>query len=64
VASPTPAKQPAWLLLVMSPPGHERYFEELAGILSVGGQPDSDAIAELRRRHDTKQLSALVFIRE
>jgi len=44
----------------MSPSGHDRYFDELAEILSVDGPPDSAAIAELRRRYDTTQLSSLV----
>ena len=50
---------PAKFLLIMSPPGHDRYFDELAEILAAPGPPDSDAIAELRRRYDTEQLSAL-----
>jgi quercetin dioxygenase-like cupin family protein len=50
---------PAKFLLIMSPPGHDRYFDELAEILSVDGPPDSDAIAELRGRYDTAQLSSL-----
>lgn len=49
----------ARFLLVMSPSGHDRYFDELAEILSVEGPPDSKAIAELRRRYDTTQLSSL-----
>ncbi|MFN2629460.1 MAG: cupin domain-containing protein [Gaiellaceae bacterium] len=50
---------PAKFLLVMSPPSHDRYFDELAQILAVDGPPDSDAIAELRRRYDTEQISSL-----
>jgi mannose-6-phosphate isomerase-like protein (cupin superfamily) len=50
---------PARFLLILSPPTHDRYFEELAEILAVGGPPDSDAIADLRRRYDTKQISSL-----
>ena len=50
---------PAKFLLIMSPPGHDRYFDELAEILAADGPPDADAIAELRRRYDTRQLSAL-----
>jgi mannose-6-phosphate isomerase-like protein (cupin superfamily) len=49
----------AKFLLIMSPPGHDRYFDELAEILAVEGPPDSDAIAELRRRYDTQQISSL-----
>ena len=50
---------PARFLLIMSPPTHDRYFDELAEILAVDGPPDSDAIADLRRRYDTKQISSL-----
>jgi len=50
----------ARFLLILSPPTHDRYFDELAEILAVEGPPDSDAIADLRRRYDTKQLSSLV----
>src|SRR5919202_1753558 len=50
---------PATFLLIMSPPGHDRYFDELAEILAVDGPPDSETIAALRRRDDTEQLSAL-----
>ena len=50
---------PAKFLLIMSPPGHDRYFDELAEILAADGPPDSEAIAALRRRYDTEQLSAL-----
>ena len=51
---------PARFLLIMSPPGHDRYFDELAEILAVDGPPDSEAIAGLRKRYDTEQLSSLV----
>lgn len=51
--------QPARLLLVTTPPGHERYFAELATILSRGGAPDPEEIADLRARFDTQQVSAL-----
>ena len=50
---------PAKFLLITSPPGHDRYFDELAAILAVDGPPDSEAIAELRRRYDTVQISSL-----
>jgi len=55
-----PTDEPARLLLLMSPPGHDRYFAELADILKRSGPPDTDAIAALRLRYDTKQLSGLV----
>jgi mannose-6-phosphate isomerase-like protein (cupin superfamily) len=51
---------PATFLLIMSPPDHDRYFDELAEILAADGPPDSEAIAALRRRYDTEQLSSLV----
>ena len=51
---------PARFLLIMSPPGHDRYFDELAEILATDGPPDAEAIAALRRKYDTEQLSSLV----
>jgi hypothetical protein len=44
----------------MSPPGHDRYFAELAAILARSGPPDTDAIAALRSKYDTEQLSSLL----
>lgn len=49
----------ARVLMTVSPPGHERYFEELADIVARGGAADPATIAELRARYDTDQLSAL-----
>lgn len=49
----------ARVLMTVSPPGHERYFEELAETVARGGVADPAAIAELRARYDTDQLSAL-----
>jgi uncharacterized cupin superfamily protein len=51
--------RPARLLLVATPPGHERYFAELAEILSREGAPDPAEIADLRARFDTTQVSSL-----
>jgi mannose-6-phosphate isomerase-like protein (cupin superfamily) len=51
---------PATFLLMMSPPTHDRYFVELAEILARKGPPDSQAIAALRAKYDTQQLSSLV----
>ena len=48
-----------WGLLVCTPPGHERYFAELAALLTREGAPDPDEIAALRARYDTTQVSAL-----
>jgi len=50
---------PARMLLVCTPPGHERYFAELAEILSLEGAPNPDEIAALRERFDTTQVSPL-----
>jgi quercetin dioxygenase-like cupin family protein len=50
--------KPARVLMTVSPPGHERYFEELAK-LTAKGAPDAEAIGELRARFDTDQLSEL-----
>ena len=51
--------KPARMIMTVSPPGHEHYFEELAQVAARGGPPDAKAIAELRSRYDTDQLSAL-----
>ncbi|HEX4927974.1 MAG TPA: cupin domain-containing protein [Burkholderiales bacterium] len=51
--------KPARVLMTVSPPGHERYFEELAKLAAGGGATDAKAIGELRTRYDTDQLSAL-----
>lgn len=48
---------PARVLMTVSPPGHEHYFEELAEL--VPQRPSAESIAELRSRYDTDQLSAL-----
>ena len=49
----------ARVIMTVSPPGHEHYFEELVKLVAHGGPPDAHAIAELRDRYDTGQLSAL-----
>jgi len=54
-----PGPSTARMLLVMAPPGFERYFEELSELLAQAGQPDPEAIAALRRQYDTVQLSTL-----
>jgi quercetin dioxygenase-like cupin family protein len=51
--------KPARMIMTVSPPGHEHYFEELVKLVGHGGKPDAAAIASLRDRYDTKQLSAL-----
>lgn len=55
-----PSGGPAKMVLVISPAGaHEHYFEELAELLAKPGAPDAEAIAELRSRYDTEQVSPL-----
>jgi quercetin dioxygenase-like cupin family protein len=51
--------KPTRVLMTVSPPGHEHYFEELAETVARGGTADPDKIASLRARYDTDQLSAL-----
>ena len=51
--------RPARVLMTVSPPGHEHYFEELAKTVARGGAADPDKIASLRAQYDTDQLSAL-----
>jgi quercetin dioxygenase-like cupin family protein len=51
--------RPARMLMTVSPPGHENYFEELSEVVSRGSPPDANVIAELRSRYDTDQISAL-----
>ena len=55
-----PGSAPATLLLIISPAGvHEEYFRELAAVLARPGPPDTAAIADLRQRYDTVQVSPL-----
>ncbi|MFC7303715.1 cupin domain-containing protein [Streptomyces monticola] len=57
-ANPTAA--PARMFFLASPPpDHERYFEELLELLDGTAEPDAAAIAELRVRYDTEQLTPL-----
>ncbi len=51
--------KPARMIMTVSPPGHEQYFEELVKLVTRNGPPDAAAIAKLRARFDTEQLSAL-----
>ena len=51
--------KPARMIMTVSPPGHEHYFEELAVAVGTGSPPDPSTIAALRSRYDTDQLSAL-----
>ena len=51
--------KPARVLMTVSPPGHEHYFEELAELVARQTPPDPKLVSDLRRRYDTDQLSAL-----
>jgi quercetin dioxygenase-like cupin family protein len=55
------SQKPARVLMTVSPPGHEHYFEELAKLAASSAPQDAKAkaIGELRARYDTDQLSAL-----
>jgi quercetin dioxygenase-like cupin family protein len=53
------SQAPATFVFFTSPAGHERYFEELAVVLAADGPPDAGAIAQVRARHDTEQISTL-----
>lgn len=51
-----PGPEPASILEIISPAGFERYFEELAAILSStppGEPPDFERIAQMASRYDT-----------
>jgi uncharacterized RmlC-like cupin family protein len=50
--------KPARMIMTVSPPGHEKYFDELVVLVSAG-PPDVQAIADLRNRYDTTQISEL-----
>jgi len=52
------SERQARVLMTVSPPGHEHYFEELAQ-LAASGAPDPKALSALRNRYDTDQLSTL-----
>lgn len=51
--------KPVRMMMTVSPPGHEQYFDELVRLVTSGGTPDAGAIAKLRARFDTEQLSDL-----
>jgi quercetin dioxygenase-like cupin family protein len=50
--------KPARMLLTVSPPGFEHYFEEVEKLTMGGRPPDANAILELRNRYGTEELSA------
>jgi quercetin dioxygenase-like cupin family protein len=48
----------ARMLLTISPPGYEHFFEELEKLITRDGAPDANGIAKLANRYDTEQLSS------
>jgi quercetin dioxygenase-like cupin family protein len=55
-----PTDRPARVLFQAAPSGHEDYLDELAALLrEARGRPDPKDVAELRRRYDIEQLTAL-----
>jgi oxalate decarboxylase/phosphoglucose isomerase-like protein (cupin superfamily) len=54
-----PGSEPARMLFLVSPAGHEVYLQELAALLAAAGPPDQAEIAALRRRHDIHQITPL-----
>jgi quercetin dioxygenase-like cupin family protein len=52
-----PGPATARVLLITSPSGFEKYFDELAQLAARGGPPDPAKIAELRARYDTIQIA-------
>jgi mannose-6-phosphate isomerase-like protein (cupin superfamily) len=51
--------EPARMLFLVSPSGHEMYLRELTDLLAASGPPDQAEIAALRSRHDIHQLTPL-----
>jgi oxalate decarboxylase/phosphoglucose isomerase-like protein (cupin superfamily) len=56
-----PGSEPARMLFLVSPAGHEIYLRELTDLLASGGPPDAAEIEALRRRHDIHQLTPLTI---
>jgi hypothetical protein len=55
-----PGPAPVRMLFLVSPPGHERFFEEMGELLAGSAAPDQAATAALRARHDIHQLTPVV----
>lgn len=53
-----PGSEPARMLFIVTPAGHETYLRELTGMLA-SGPPDPAEVAALRARHDIHQLTPL-----
>jgi len=54
-----PGTVAARMLFLVSPPGHEHYLEEIGKLIGQGGPPSPEAIAEIRERHDIRQLTPM-----
>jgi hypothetical protein len=54
-----PGTVPVRMLFLVSPPGHESYLDEIGKAISGGGPPDPAVIAEIRARHDIRQLTPM-----
>lgn len=52
-----PGPDPARMIFLVSPSGHEHYQKELGELVAGATGPLDDAIAELRARHDIEQLT-------
>jgi len=52
-----PGQGVARMLLITAPPGFEGYFNEVTDLIAKGGRPDPEAIARLRAKYDTIQIS-------
>jgi mannose-6-phosphate isomerase-like protein (cupin superfamily) len=55
-----PGPDPARMLFLVSPPGHEHYLDEIGELIGHGGPPDPAAIAGIRARNDILQLTPMV----
>jgi oxalate decarboxylase/phosphoglucose isomerase-like protein (cupin superfamily) len=55
-----PGPEPARMLFLVSPAGHELYLQELTDLLATAGPPDQAEIAALRQRHDIHQVTPLM----
>ena len=49
--------KPARMLLTVSPPGFEHFFEELEKLVAHASPPDPDALAKLTSRYDTERIA-------
>jgi oxalate decarboxylase/phosphoglucose isomerase-like protein (cupin superfamily) len=56
-----PGPDPARMIFLVSPPGHEHYQKELAELVATTTGPLDTAMAELRARHDIEQLTPQII---